>query len=183
MNLDLFVAPRIRARDIICRCDDPACTHKRYDPLEHPRTRELIKRTGALLSRGDYNFSISSGFRCPAHNAAVGGSANSAHVHRCALDIKFHDPAMSLDFALRCEAANWFSGILVYVHWNMLHVDVHPNDRVVRGHSFGKAAQHFLGMGDRFGSPLYDLYAWNLDEKMEMPAYVAAAMEREEVDA
>lgn len=182
MKLDDWVAPRIRARDIVCRCDD-ACTHKKYDPIAHPRTRELLRRVGALLSDNDYSASISSGFRCPAHNTAVGGSSHSAHMHRCALDIKLHDPGMCFDFALAAEAMNWFSGILVYVHWNMVHVDVHPNDRVVRGHTMGDGGQHFLRYGNRWRSPLTILTAWNIDEPDEPPAYVAESLMRERVDA
>ena len=177
MNLDDWVAPRIRARDIICKCGD-VCTHKTYDPLMHPRTRELLRRVGVLLSEGDYNFTITSGFRCPSHNIVSGGATDSAHVHRCALDVDFYDPGMSYDFYLAAERTGFFSGLILYPHMNMCHVDVHPNDRVARGHSYGKGESHVLRLGNRWGSPLRVFDFWNIDEKGEPPAYIVDAEER-----
>ena len=100
------------------------------------------------------------------------------------LEIKASTPYdQVIDDITRMPGAKWFSGILVYVHSNFCHVDVHPNDRVVRGYSFGKANNHFLRYGNRYGSPLWPQYAWNLDETDKPPDYVADALMREKVDA
>lgn len=37
---------------------------------------------------------VTSGYRCPAHNAEVGGAAKSRHLLGCAADIKPVDPAL-----------------------------------------------------------------------------------------
>lgn len=57
-------------------------------------------RTAALLEKiraccGDNPVTVTSGYRCPALNAAVGGASNSAHLYGCAADIVipgFGDP-------------------------------------------------------------------------------------------
>lgn len=33
-------------------------------------------------------FEVNSGFRCPKHNAEIGGKSNSSHLRGCAVDIK-----------------------------------------------------------------------------------------------
>src|SRR5262245_1372399 len=40
---------------------------------------------------GDHPVSISSGYRCPQVNAAVGGASNSAHLYGCAADFTIPD--------------------------------------------------------------------------------------------
>ena len=179
MRLDDYAADRIRVRDFICKCDDPACTHKHYDPLTHPRTHALLRRVGDLLRDYELGFKISSGFRCPTHNLEVGGAPDSGHVHRCALDIRTDGPPYEL--ALLAEAQGWYSGLLVYP-WG-IHLDIHPNDRVVRGHSYGPKDNRFIRFGTRRGLKMPDVFAWNLDEDCDIPAYVAEAQSRERVDA
>ena len=49
------------------------------------RTAELLERARALL--GGSVIILTSGYRSPALNAAVGGAANSAHIHGLAADI------------------------------------------------------------------------------------------------
>lgn len=179
MKLDDFAAPHIRVRDFICKCDDPACSHKHYDPLTHPRTHALLRRVGDLLRDYELGFRISSGFRCAAHNASQGGAPDSAHVHRCAFDINTDGPPYEL--AVMAEAQGWYSGLLVYP-WG-IHLDLHPNDRVVRGHSYGPKDNRFIRFGTRRGLRMLDVYAWNLDEKDKPPDYIADMLMRERVDA
>lgn len=45
------------------------------------------------LQAGGFGFDISSGYRCPRLNTAVGGKKNSAHVRGLAADIRFQSPA------------------------------------------------------------------------------------------
>lgn len=175
---DQWVAHRIRMSDIACRCSDPNCTHKYLDDMAHPRSLLFFRRVGELVRGLDIDFKISSGLRCPAHNAAVGGAKDSAHVHRVAVDIAPYAPWM--DLALAAEAAGFFSGILVYPDGEhpFVHLDAHPNDRVVRGYMSGKN-QRFLAYGMRWGSPLTPIFEWNWDETCSKPDYMAAAGMRE----
>ena len=60
-----------------CRCP---CKKVRVDP----RLLELLELARAITGKP---IVIHSGFRCPAHNAAVGGKPNSAHLTGEAADI------------------------------------------------------------------------------------------------
>ena len=178
MSLDDWVAPKIRMSDILCRCGKPDCTHNHYGPLEHPRTRVLLRKVGALLQEYDLPFRITSGFRCGAWNQQQGGAKNSAHVHRCAVDVSLS--AAPYEFALMCEAAGWFSGLLVYP-WGV-HLDIHPSDGVVRGHSYGPGNNRFMPYGNRWNMNLPRVYEWNLDCSVKPPDYIAEILLREGVE-
>src|SRR5215471_9024651 len=62
------------------------------DQLKH-LCRHTLERTRDLC--GDHSVYVSSGYRCPELNVAVGGASNSAHLYGCAADIvipEFGDP-------------------------------------------------------------------------------------------
>ena len=65
---------------------------------------------------------VTSGYRCPSHNAAVGGVPNSQHVQGIAADIAVPD-GMSVDYladiAERCGA----DGIGRYYEDRFVHID------------------------------------------------------------
>ncbi len=63
--------------EFVCRC---GCGKVHVDP----RLVYLLEKARALLGRP---IVIHSGFRCPAHNKAVGGKPNSAHLTGEAADI------------------------------------------------------------------------------------------------
>jgi len=170
---DQFVAGHLRMADLACKCSE-ACSHKALDDVAHARSIAFFRAVGQLIDEYPLHVRVTNALRCPAHNLEVGGAPDSPHVHRCAIDLIPEGPCY--DLALAAEAANFFSGILVYPHMNMLHLDVHPSDRVVRGHSFGKGNEHFLGWGNRDGSPLYVLTEWNCDETLTPPGYIRATL-------
>ena len=61
----------------------------------------------------------------------------------------------------------------------MLHLDMHPNDRVVRGYSYGKRDDHFLRWGNRDDGPLELVLDWNADYRIPPPQYIKEALDRE----
>lgn len=69
---------------------------------------------------------VSSGYRCPKHNAAVGGATNSYHMKGMAADITIpnHSPS---DIA-RLARKLGFGGIGTYIHGGnyFCHVDTGP---------------------------------------------------------
>lgn len=83
-----------------------------------PRLITLLERTRSIWGRP---IIISSGFRCPAHNAAVGGRPNSAHLTGEAADIVCAFSADRFDL-LRTFIALGASRI--GIGKNFLHVDV-----------------------------------------------------------
>lgn len=62
-----------------CKCKNPSCTITRISLYTLLKAIELRDRWGALR--------VTSGYRCPSHNAAVGGSPNSQHMKGTAIDV------------------------------------------------------------------------------------------------
>lgn len=83
------LSPHFDRREFLCRCPDPGCDGKTQPP--DPRLIETLEalRAGA----GGQPILVNSGRRCAAHNRAVGGAANSAHVRGLAADLRVPDSA------------------------------------------------------------------------------------------
>jgi len=171
-----WVASRIRMTDVKCKCSDAACTGKRLDPQVRPRTALMLGLAGVLLR--DYDFKVTSCMRCEAHNKAVGGAPDSAHIHNVAIDIVSERWA---DIALDAELQGVWSAIIVDPYKKLVHLDIHPSDRVTRG-SVLEGHYRTVPYSRRYGSPLAQVTAWNLDETAECPAYVNAWLERSTTD-
>jgi len=60
-----------------------------------------------------------------------------------------------------------------------LHLDIHPDDKVRRGYRDVAGVYRVRAMGTRYGSPLLEIVAWNVDEEREPPSYVNAYLQRE----
>ncbi len=173
---DQWVAPRIRMADVKCKCSDPNCDGKHLDPQVRPRTTLMLGLAGVLLR--DYNFTITSCMRCKGHNLDVGGAKDSAHIHNCAIDIVSEQWA---DIALDAELSGVWSAIIVNPDKKLVHLDLHPSDRVTRG--CVKAGRYCtVPYNRRYGSPLIEITDWNLDEPDEVPSYINAAMQRQGTD-
>ena len=173
---DDWVAPGLRMNMLACKCDDPDCTHKTLDELVHRRSLLFFRAVGELLDAHVGWVKVTSALRCPAHNRKVGGATDSAHVHRLAIDIVPENSIQRLFHA--AEAQNFYSAIIAYPEKNMMHLDVHSSDRVVRGH-ISSTGSHLWRAGVRQGSGLDPVFEFNLDETDQAPDYVARAMERE----
>jgi hypothetical protein len=168
-----WITPRIRMQDVMCKCDNPDCSGKHLDPMERPRTVLMLGLAAALLH--DYNFTITSCMRCEYHNMAVGGAEHSAHAHNCAIDIVSERWD---DLALDAELQGVWSAIIVNPKKKMVHLDLHPSDRITRGHCDDAGCYHTVPFNRRHGSPLKKIVEWNLDEEDEPPPYVNAALQR-----
>ena len=59
---------------------------------------------------------VTSGYRCPAHNAAVGGVPNSQHMKGEACDIHAGSPAENLRLAKIIAQQNNFDQMILYVY-------------------------------------------------------------------
>ena len=67
-------------------------------------------------------------------------------------------------------------------HQRKVHLDMHPDDKVRRGHKDAAGTYRVRVMGTRYGSPLTPVHDWNLDETREPPAYINADLQRSSAD-
>ena len=87
----------------------------------HP---DLLAGVQALRDLVGRPLRINSGFRCPKHNAAIGGVKNSYHMLAMAADIAVPQGMTPDDFAAFAEQVFVFhnGGIGIYASW--IHVDI-----------------------------------------------------------
>lgn len=76
---DTELSPNFGSVDFDCRCTRPECTETLIDSILVQGLDELF----AIVQ-----FKVTSGFRCKAHNAEVGGATASQHLLGKAADIK-----------------------------------------------------------------------------------------------
>lgn len=67
---------------------------------------------------------ILSGYRCPKHNAKVGGAPNSKHMLGIACDITVHGMQARQLYAIASEVLKGKGGLGYYPKENFVHVDV-----------------------------------------------------------
>lgn len=101
--------------------DEFACHHCGQCGDMHPKLIELLEKLRANM--GGVPIHINSGYRCPIHNANVGGVPNSQHVLGTAADLAL--PAgMSFDTFQWYVEQLPFDGIGLYPYQYFIHVDV-----------------------------------------------------------
>ena len=96
-------------------------------------------RTLALVADPPIKCRVNSGFRCAKHNAAVGGAADSRHLHGDAVDVVFFRADGSqidnADVAVMARKSGLFTGI-GYMQYakqgkNLVHLDCRPGALVI----------------------------------------------------
>lgn len=87
----------------------------------NPRLIELVEQL--RYNTGGRPLYINSGYRCPVHNAAVGGVSNSQHVLGNAADISRPDHLSFEEFRWYVEQLP-FDGVGVYYAGDFIHCDV-----------------------------------------------------------
>ena len=101
--------------------DEFACHHCGQCGNIHPKLVELLEKLRANM--GGVPIHINSGYRCPIHNANVGGVPNSQHVLGTAADL-------AVPAGMNFEKFQWyieqlpFDGIGLYPYSDFIHVDV-----------------------------------------------------------
>lgn len=105
------LSPHFRASEFACPCED--CTRIAV----HWALVELLQRMRWRIGRPIF---VTSGFRCAAYNAEIGGAPGSLHVHGLAADLQSPgiEPQALADIAENCGAG----GIGLYPRH--IHVDV-----------------------------------------------------------
>lgn len=87
----------------------------------------LLAKLDELRDRIGEPIIVTSGYRCPAHNAEVGGVSNSQHVLGNAADIVCEN--VSVDELADVAAAIGFDGIGRYRDDGFVHVDCRDNGK------------------------------------------------------
>ena len=99
-----------------CKC---GCKTTLHDPALSKKLERLREQIGAAVT-------LTSGYRCKTHNAAVGGSSSSYHVKGQAADIK----SKLNPVALAILARQYFNGVGLY--WHSGAAFVHVDTRIIK---------------------------------------------------
>ena len=95
MNLDTFLSPHFRLRELV------ASHHRTIDNTPSEAVVnclvELCRRVLEPIRQAFGPLVVSSGYRCEALNEAVGGSHDSAHLYGCAADFMPADISVSVE--------------------------------------------------------------------------------------
>lgn len=105
------LAEHFSETELACRC----CGRLQVHP-------ELVSKLETLRRLAGKPVLVNSGYRCPAHNRAVGGAANSYHLKGMAADIRV--PGLVLAELNKLAQQAGFTGIGTYPSQGFIHVDV-----------------------------------------------------------
>jgi len=96
----------------------PCCQTVKLYPLLVELLEKLRKETGSAIY-------VNSGYRCPSHNAEVGGARFSYHRVGMAADV--YSRKVSVKELGRLAHEIGFPTVIVYPHQGFIHVDVREN--------------------------------------------------------
>lgn len=99
-----------------------ACKGKNCCGGSAPVNTNLVLALQVLRERIGQPLTITSGFRCIKHNAAVGGAKNSQHLYGTAADITAPKGLNSVELYHLADEIGLFDGLGLY-DWG-IHVDV-----------------------------------------------------------
>ena len=105
------LAPHFAEKEFACRCCGMVIV-----------SMELVTKLEEMRQAMGKPIIVSSGYRCPRHNRAVGGAINSYHMKGLAADI--HVVGYTAEQLAALAFRFGFDGIGVYRRGNYIHVDV-----------------------------------------------------------
>ncbi len=129
---------------------------QRIDNSPPPEVLENLKVLAAGLEQVQtllgHRLEISSGYRCPALNAAVGGSTTSQHVQGLAADFVCPDfgPPIEVAHAISASAITFDQCILEFGRWVHLSFSPQPRGRVLT--IFDSNEGYLAGLWDSAGN-------------------------------
>lgn len=94
----------------------------------HPKLVKLLQELRDVLGKPLW---FTSAYRCPEHNARVGGARNSRHLTGEAVDIPVYITGLSYAALFELVKELGFTGIGVNKTKGFIHVDVREGDLVV----------------------------------------------------
>ena len=108
------------SKEFACRC----CGELPPDGMD-PNLIHVLENIRHLL--GDRPITVLSGYRCPKHNAAVGGAKSSQHMLGTAADIRCEGVSIGDIATAAGEVLGGKGGIGKYPKQGFVHVDVRRN--------------------------------------------------------
>ena len=128
-TVSVQLSPHFNSREFVCKCGKCVTT---------PIDDTLISKLESLFTELNADkIIVNSGYRCPAHSIAVGGTATDAHTRGIAADITVYvngSPVKPITAAAAAERVG-FSGIGLMS--SNIHVDVRNANNYVNSHWFG----------------------------------------------
>lgn len=94
----------------------------------------LLQKLDELREKIGYPIHVTCGYRCPSHNADVGGVYNSQHVLGTAADIYCDE--LTVDQLAEAAAEIGFDGIGRYYDSEFVHVDCRDNGESPNGYTW-----------------------------------------------
>lgn len=128
-SVSVQLSPHFNSREFVCKCGKCVTT---------PIDDTLIEKLENLFTELNADkIIVDSGYRCPAHSVAVGGTATDAHTRGIAADITVYvngSPVKPITAAAAAERVG-FSGIGLMS--SNIHVDVRNANNYVNSRWFG----------------------------------------------
>lgn len=118
----MHLSPNFRIEELACSC---GCKGEQAPEIRAKLTRLCVDVLEPLRSLCGSPVRITSGYRCAAHNAKVGGEPASKHMRGEAADTQI-DGLKPSQVAVFARTIKGLGGLGVYARW--VHVDV--RDRV-----------------------------------------------------
>lgn len=114
-KVNIKLSNNFSSEELVCKCGKCPAS---------PIAVELIEKLQKLRDEYGESITITSGYRCPEHNKAIGGASKSQHILGTAVDIKTKD----LDKLYKlCE--KHFTSIGDGRPKGFIHVDLRPDTR------------------------------------------------------
>ena len=108
--------------EFACKCGRHGYDSDGHPILDHVIDKRLVDVLDAIRERIGQPIEVLSGYRCPEHNAEVGGVPNSQHVEGTAADITYD--GIDVDYLAQVAEECGADGIGCYYHQDFVHVDV-----------------------------------------------------------
>lgn len=108
--------------EFACTCERHESDGYGHNVLDHIIDKRLVDLLDAIRERLGVPLYINSGYRCPEHNAEVGGVSNSQHVEGTAADITYD--GIDVDYLAAIAEECGADGIGRYYDQDFVHVDV-----------------------------------------------------------
>jgi hypothetical protein len=111
-----------------------------------PRAQQAFNPLAQKFAEAGLPVNITSGYRDPSHNAAVGGARGSQHTHRNAIDmsLKGMTEAQKRQAVAIAQSTPGINGFGYYPSSDSIHIDARPGGRAAWGQNYSKSS---IGQG------------------------------------